>query len=222
MLLELTDECIAAAQGTLPDAQDGARRTAITVFKNLFIERWFARAHWVTPLIWFGPVIALGIARGLSHQLGALRMAQLFILGFVVWTLTEYLLHRFLFHAEFPGPQGAIRHFLLHGYHHVFPSDPMRLVAPPIMSWGPALLFAAAYFLIFGAAQFATVLAGTVTGYLAYDWIHYYTHHGRPRWALGKFLRKYHMLHHFKSPQKFYGVSSPLWDQLLGTGRSRS
>lgn len=46
-------------------------------------------------------------------------------LGVFVWTLAEYLLHRFLFHSEdywlpkhryiFP------MHFLMHGIHHAFP-----------------------------------------------------------------------------------------------------
>jgi dihydroceramide fatty acyl 2-hydroxylase len=224
MLLDLTDDCLAAATGALPDAEDGARRIDIRVFKNAIIERWFARAHWVTPLIWFGPVIVIGFVRGFTqlgwHGLALAQVFGLFLLGVLVWTLSEYFLHRYLFHAEFEGQQGAVRHFLIHGYHHQFPNDPMRLVAPPIMSWPIAAAFAVVYYFSFGPARFATVLAGTVVGYIAYDWIHFYTHHGRPRNAIGKALRRYHMLHHFKSPHAFYGVSSPLWDLVFGTWKA--
>ncbi len=58
-----------------------------------------------------------------------------FVLGLMWWTLCEYYLHRFFFHAEdywlpnFP-PIFAF-HFLLHGVHHAYPMDRMRLVFPP-------------------------------------------------------------------------------------------
>ena len=220
MLLDLTDDCIAAATGELRDAEDGSRRVRIRVFKSDFVERWLAQAHWVTPIVWFGPFIVLGIIRGFSQGLGLSGVLGWFLFGLTVWTLSEYLLHRYLFHAEFPGQAGAIRHFLLHGYHHQFPNDAMRLVAPPIMSWGPAALYAIVYYLALGEARFATVLSGTLVGYIAYDWIHYYSHHGRPRGTLGKAVRRYHMLHHFKSPNAYYGVSSPLWDFVFGTWRA--
>jgi sterol desaturase/sphingolipid hydroxylase (fatty acid hydroxylase superfamily) len=74
---------------------------------------------------------------------------------------------------------------------------------------------------VFGPAVFFQILAGTMAGYVAYDWIHYYTHHAKPKTALGKFLRRYHMRHHFENENRFYGISSPLWDLVLGTFFSR-
>ncbi len=56
-----------------------------------------------------------------------------------------------------------------------------------------------------------------MTGYLAYDWTHYYTHHFRPRRGLGKWLRTYHLRHHYHDPNAYFGISSPLWDLLFGT-----
>jgi dihydroceramide fatty acyl 2-hydroxylase len=37
----------------------------------------------------------------------------------------------------------------------------------------------------------------------------------RSRWA--KYLKRYHMMHHFKTPQARYGVSSPVWDVVFRT-----
>ena len=59
--------------------------------------------------------------------------------GFLVWTLAEYLLHRFVFHGEDNWlayvPENRFiftGHFWIHGLLHSFPSDRLRLVFPPI------------------------------------------------------------------------------------------
>jgi sterol desaturase/sphingolipid hydroxylase (fatty acid hydroxylase superfamily) len=54
-------------------------------------------------------------------------------------------------------------------------------------------------------------------GYLCYDYIHFATHHFRPRTRVGKFLKQHHMLHHFAEHGSRWGVSSPMWDYVFGT-----
>lgn len=49
-----------------------------------------------------------------------------FLAGNVLWTLLEYVLHRFLFHIDewLPDrPFFMMLHFLLHGIHHYMPMD---------------------------------------------------------------------------------------------------
>ncbi len=70
-------------------------------------------------------------------------------------------------------------------------------------------------------ARIGNQTTGLKAGYVAYDWTHYYTHHAKPKTALGKFLRRYHMRHHFENENRFYGISSPLWDLVFGTFFSR-
>ncbi|CAI8603650.1 unnamed protein product [Vicia faba] len=53
------------------------------------------------------------------------------LLGIFVWTLAEYLLHRFLFHVQTKSYWGNTLHYLLHGCHHKHPMDSLRLVFPP-------------------------------------------------------------------------------------------
>jgi sterol desaturase/sphingolipid hydroxylase (fatty acid hydroxylase superfamily) len=221
MLLELTPECRDAAARYAAGRSDPSRATSIRVFRNDVVERVFGRAHWVTPILWFGPVIAYGLLRARADGHGAPAIAGLFAAGWLAWTLIEYVLHRFLFHWRGRGRAAELRAFLIHGYHHEYPNDRMRLVAPPLMSWGPAALIALAWWALLGERHWAPVFAGTAAGYVAYDWIHYYTHHARPRWALGKWLRRYHMLHHHRDDDAYYGVSSPLWDLVFGTWRAR-
>ncbi|HTV34275.1 MAG TPA: sterol desaturase family protein [Methylocella sp.] len=138
-------------------------------------------------------------------------------LGYFIWTLIEYFGHRFLFHTEFPGRFGARIHFLIHGVHHVHPNDPLRLVMPILLS-GPIMLIALGVVrLLFGLPLGYPVLAGFVTGYLAYDLIHYYVHHGAPQTGVGRLLRRAHMLHHFRDPTRNFGVSAPWWDRVFRT-----
>jgi len=91
---------------------------------------------------------------------------------------------------------------------------------PPMISWPLAVLFAALYYALLGPAHYFPMLAGTMAGYIAYDWVHYYTHHFHPTWRIGKWMRAYHLRHHFQDGDKFYGISTPVWDIVFGTFRS--
>ncbi len=227
-LLRYSEECQNAAQGEWPASgimhgeERPSRRdrpVSIRVFENDFIEKVFARAHPITPIIWFGPFMIYGLWDGL-RSVGALRAVGWFAAGWLIWTLMEYLLHRFVFHAEAHTPEQRFRSFMVHGYHHEFPKDKLRLVAPPLMSWTLAVPTLIGFHYAFGELKWV-VFAGTTAGYVAYDWIHYYTHHFRPGNPVGKWLKSYHLLHHFDEHhgRKRYGVSSPLWDLVFGTYR---
>jgi sterol desaturase/sphingolipid hydroxylase (fatty acid hydroxylase superfamily) len=219
-LIAYTQECLDASEGKWPAHTDdpafkGKKRPKrIRVFMSWFLENVLGKSHWVLPIVWFGPFIAYGLWRGFARESGVLGTLGIFAGGWLLWTLTEYLLHRFLFHHDF---QKKLDSFLVHGYHHEFPEDPYRLVAPPLMSWPLAAIFGVAFFFTVGPHYMWQLFAGTASGYIAYDWIHYYTHHARPKFWLGKWLRRYHMLHHHKAWNKGYGVSSPLWDFIFRT-----
>jgi sterol desaturase/sphingolipid hydroxylase (fatty acid hydroxylase superfamily) len=93
---------------------------------------------------------------------------------------------------------------------------------PPIVSVPLAVLFYGAFqlivgMLIGGPQWIAPLFSGFVMGYLIYDLTHYATHHLSMRWGFLKFLKRYHMQHHYKTPEQRFGVSSPLWDVVFGT-----
>jgi sterol desaturase/sphingolipid hydroxylase (fatty acid hydroxylase superfamily) len=140
----------------------------------------------------------------------------------VVWTLTEYFLHRIVFHFEPDHPLGRRLHWIIHGVHHDHPNDPMRLVMPPSVSVPLSLLFYGAFLLALGPDAAPALGAGFWAGYLIYDMSHFYMHHYTPRGRVGKKLRELHMRHHFQDHTKGYGVSAPWWDVVFGTApRSR-
>ena len=66
-----------------------------------------------------------------------LHAVAVFVGGYGLWTLTEYWIHRSVFHLEPKSRLGGRLHWIFHGVHHDHPNDPRRLVMPPIVT-GPA------------------------------------------------------------------------------------
>jgi dihydroceramide fatty acyl 2-hydroxylase len=141
--------------------------------------------------------------------------------GYVFWTLTEYWMHRIVFHFEPEDGIGARLHWIIHGVHHDHPNDPLRLVMPPSVSIPLALGFWALFTLVLGTPWANVFTAGFLAGYLIYDMTHYHVHHHRPRTRLGKLVRELHMRHHFQDDTKGFGVSAPFWDYVFGTPQRR-
>ena len=192
-----------------------ALRASPRLFDNPLLDK-MSRVHWSTPLFVYLPVVAL-LAWLSLRSFSPLAVLLATALGYASWTLIEYFGHRYLFHAEFPGKWGARLHFLIHGVHHDHPNDPLRLVMPPLLS-GPIMLIAlGVMLLIFGRPLGYPLLMGFIIGYLAYDMVHYYVHHATPTTRLGRYMRQVHMLHHFRDPESYYGVSAPYWDAVFGT-----
>jgi len=204
---------------TKPNTGNRSRREGIQILANPFLDYALTKAHPSLPWVWTLPFVAFGLYRGMFLPGGPLRAAGWFGLGVLLWTAIEYGLHRGLFHLRFPERMKVFA-FLAHGYHHEFPDDRMRLVAPPLMFWSLGAAFGLLFYYVFGPQIWATAFAGTMAGYLAYDSLHFYTHHARPRHRVGRWLRRYHLLHHFRDGESRYGISSPLWDLILRTDRS--
>ena len=207
----LTADCLAAATGAPP------RRRSIQVFRNPLIDRWLARAHPAFPAIFFGPA-GVGALAASWWFLGLAGAGAAFLGGWMAFSLFEYALHRFVFHKVFPDTRaGQIAWFMAHGYHHTYPTDPDRLVMPPLGSVPLVAMFLAAYLLALGPGAGLGALAGTLAGYIVYDSMHYLMHHRPPRTAVGAWLRRYHNLHHHVDEPTRYGVSSPVWDLVFRT-----
>jgi dihydroceramide fatty acyl 2-hydroxylase len=188
------------------------------MFESRLIDL-FSRTHWsVVPIVFVPAILGcfyLGAARS---GLGVGASAVIVALGVLAWTLAEYWLHRLLFHWEPEGAFGERMHFILHGVHHKWPRDKYRLVMPTAVSISLFWLFLGLWTLLLGRYAFL-FHGGFTAGYIFYDLSHYYMHHGRPRWAWLRNLRKHHMVHH--SPnlehEKKFGVSTTLWDHVFGT-----
>ena len=194
------------------------KNETVRMFESDFME-FFSRVHPVIPLALYLPVVGYMLYVSLwRRQLSFVAVAALFLLGILLWTLIEYLIHRYIFHYEPKTRWGKQLHFVIHGVHHDYPNDARRLVMPPVISIPLAFLFFGLFFLIFGSLAPA-VYAGLVFGYLCYDMLHYATHHLAMKSGVWLWLKQYHLRHHFKDDHVGYGISSPLWDYIFRTTR---
>jgi len=185
------------------------------LFESPLLDR-FTRVHPAVPVLIYAPVIAVLFLTG-DQRVGLASALGLVLGGYAVWTLTEYWLHRVVFHFEPERGLGARLHWMIHGVHHDHPNDPLRLVMPPSASVPLAAMFAGVFWLALGGQHAMPFLAGFLAGYLAYDMIHFHVHHHRPRTPLGRRLRELHMRHHFQDGDRGFGVSAPYWDHVFGT-----
>ena len=196
----------------------------IRLFKSDFLE-FFTHISPVTIVVVWVPVIAYLLIVAVQSAARPPFPAYIpvgVVLGLLLWSVAEYLLHRFLFHYHPRTPAGEKIFFLFHGIHHAQPQDKTRLVMPIPVSIPLAVLFYGLYALVFGvvlgAGQWVNpTMAGFLIGYLFYDLTHYATHHWPMRSRFAKYLKRHHMIHHYKNPEIRFGVSSPIWDFVFGT-----
>ncbi|HEY5045958.1 MAG TPA: sterol desaturase family protein [Solirubrobacteraceae bacterium] len=175
-----------------------------------------SRVHPAVPVLIFTPTV-LALAAWELSSASVVGTIALVLAGYALWTLFEYWLHRVVFHFEPQDGIGARLHWIIHGVHHDHPNDPLRLVMPPAVSLPLGAVVFGVLYLIFGARYAPGLGAGFFAGYLAYDMIHYYVHHFRPRGPLGRMLRERHMRHHFQDETRGFGISAPYWDEVFRT-----
>ena len=118
------------------------------MFESDLLDR-LSRVHPVVPLLIFIPAIAVLFALG-QEGTPPLPVIAWLLGGYVFWTLTEYWMHRVVFHFEPEDGIGARLHWIIHGVHHDHPNDPMRLVMPPSVSVPLALALLALFVAVLG------------------------------------------------------------------------
>src|SRR5947209_3324866 len=133
-------------------------RASPRMFDSDLLDK-LSRVHPAVPPILFGPAIVFLVVEGIVR--GAGGWTPLWIAGgYLFWTLTEYWLHRIVFHFEPERGIGARLHWIIHGVHHDHPNDPMRLVMPPSVSIPLASLFIFGFYAVVGSPGYLPFGAG--------------------------------------------------------------
>lgn len=187
------------------------------MFKSDLLES-LSKVPFYVPLIVYIPVIGYMTWRSLAvNSMNLLHFAGAVVGGILIWSIAEYVLHRFVFHFHPTSSWGRRIHFIFHGVHHDYPNDARRLVMPPSASIPLAILFFLLFQAIFAPYWLYAFFAGFIIGYLIYDMTHYALHHHNFKSAFWRNLKKHHMLHHYSDETKGYGVSSAFWDSVFRT-----
>ena len=188
---------------------------SIRLFQNPLME-FLSKVHFYVPLFIFVPLNSFLIYFGIQNGVSSLGSILLWFFGGVfVWTIVEYVLHRFIFHYHPTSEFGKKIHFIFHGVHHDYPRDRLRLVMPPSVSIPLATMFFFLYRSFIPAPELYVFFGGFLTGYLIYDMFHYAIHHVEVKGKLWNILKTHHLKHHYNDPEKGFGVSSPIWDIIV-------
>lgn len=174
----------------------------------------------LTPVYFYAVIVICLIAFTHREELSWRQGSLLIGLGVLSWNALEYALHRFIFHHSARSAFGKKLIYAAHLSHHENPRATNRLRSSLLVSLPIAFAYLLLARIATGSLRGATFLfAGLTAGYFCYEWLHFQAHHRRPRLRLFRYLRKYHLLHHYQTPEHRFGVTSPLFDLILGTFR---
>ncbi len=136
-------------------------------------------------------------------------------IGALVFFVSEYTTHRFMLHAP-PQRHPFVRKLQhrLHYDHHV---DPARLDLLFLPLWFAVPVAALTFGIYFAVTRSwsvsATLLLGSLLGLLWYEWVHFVAHIPFvPKTPFGRWIKKYHLWHHFKNERMWFGVTNPSMD----------
>lgn len=142
-----------------------------------------------------------------------LALLAAFASGLLLWTLLEYVLHRFGGHLGWFGRAIQGEHLSHHARPATFsPAIKKLALAIPVLTVIGACIALGA-----GPVAGAAVASGTGVGWLGYEALHRLLHVRGPLNRYGQWARRHHLHHHFGSPKVNHGVSTPLWDWAFGT-----
>lgn len=164
-----------------------------------------ARAGLAADVLVSCVLLDLGLRHGSMSTAVAISIA---LFGLVLFSFVEYCFHRWLFH-------GSVR-VLEQGHrkHHEEPQahDSLPFFLPPLV----ALLLAGSLGLFLPAPAALLFTGGMAAGYATYGLVHTLFHNVRFRRPLSKRWAAAHHIHHYH-PHSNFGVTTPLWDIVLGT-----
>lgn len=133
--------------------------------------------------------------------------------GAASWSAAEYGLHRFLMHEMRGRGLASKEHLRHHADVTYFSPTPKKLLSAAATT-AVTLPVATA---ITDRRTAVRYTSGMIAMYFGYEVIHRRAHTHPPRGAYGRWVRRSHLHHHFGGPLRNFGVTSPIWDRLLGT-----
>lgn len=165
-------------------------------------------------------LIVLALALRSAHPWIAIGF---FAAGIPVWTLVEYLFHRYVLHGHFAAGKGLIRKFLherldpLHWEHHKRPFDGHHINGE-IKDLLPLFFVAVPVSFIAPVYTLPMLLAGTVQSYVLEEWIHHSCHYYNFRNPYFRYIKRYHFYHHSpKGENEGFGLTNGFWDIIFNT-----
>jgi 4-hydroxysphinganine ceramide fatty acyl 2-hydroxylase len=179
------------------------------------------RSFWIFPAI---AIVMIDLTARLEPDASRSDLLWQIPAGILIWTLLEYMLHRFVFHVRIPVRNPRLRAFAedLHLAHHAAPRDPKKVLVQPVLGLIiSSALFAVIYAITWSLFSTAGLMTGIWAGFLYYESVHYRVHFSLARSGVIGWQRRAHFYHHFTDNRLCFGVTSPVWDYVFGTALPR-
>jgi sterol desaturase/sphingolipid hydroxylase (fatty acid hydroxylase superfamily) len=133
--------------------------------------------------------------------------------GAFCWSFAEYAIHNWVGHLGRGRNEFSREHLEHHRLGDYFaPTSKKAKAALPVLAALAAVLVP-----LLGGRPGGGFVLGFGLAYLAYEVLHRRLHTHPPRGPYGRWARRHHFYHHFMSPKRNHGVTSPLWDLVFGT-----
>lgn len=203
---------------------DAATVTEIPVHRDYAhatrsIRPWFTHKRMVpkwTGFALMGSITAWTLA---TNAAPAASLGLLFVIGLAIFFPSEYLVHRGMFHFFADKKAGKVLS-KQHVEHHKRPDDLDYLFNDPRISVSFGTLYFIVYYAITRDLGLSAALSlGNFTGLLYYEHVHFAAHRpgSRPWTPWSRYMKKFHLWHHFKHERKWFGVTSPVFDYAFGS-----
>jgi len=189
------------------------------IFENPILEYFTKAPPIVSVVVYLSICLSLLIIGYQKEVVSSVWKACIIFAGAVFfWTFFEYFFHKYINHLDEYFPESKIAKsiaYSIHGIHHEYPRDKDRLIMPPV----PGLIILTVLFTMFQLIMgpyLYIFMPGFMTGYLVYTFVHY-SIHKTPVPSYLTVQYRHHAIHHYKYPNKAFGVSTTVWDRVFGT-----
>jgi sterol desaturase/sphingolipid hydroxylase (fatty acid hydroxylase superfamily) len=162
----------------------------------------------VSDVVWALGFLVVGCLQYGGPILGGVAAV---VVGFLLWSLMEYAIHRWVLH----GPASIAKRN--HARHH---GDVHKLISTPFLVIAMGALGTRALLGLMLPPGLATLTVfGIYTGYNYFSVLHHLQHHRAPMIARVSHWRTLVALHdvHHHRPHINYGITTTLWDRVFGT-----
>lgn len=193
--------------------QQPMKRNPARVVLDAIVRMSTTRAnYWAEVVVDSALALWLSVLGWRLHEGGALGATVAVLLGLFAFSFVEYFFHRWMFHTRVP---------LFAEGHRMHHQQPLGYDSLPFFLPGAVLLSLTGVAIMVLPMGFALMMMGAVTfGYIAYGLSHFTIHHVRFKQPLLRRWAASHHVHHYH-PDSNFGLTTPLWDVLLGTRYQR-
>lgn len=204
------------SQPTMPHHRISGKAEPVRIFQKDWME-FFTLISFKTFLVYCALFESIILTFVFLYNNIFSNVLSYFFLGLILWLLTEYILHRFVFH--FASNKKFVQRlvYIFHGNHHMQPNHPYRTLMPLIVTLPVGVLIWGVCIQMTSIGMGSAIFSGFFAGYTFYDFLHFATHNFKMKSFPFSIWKRHHLLHHYRTEEHNYSITTPWLDTLFRT-----